>query len=71
MDVAGALGRYVDEGGAAELFYSEQSDGRMFVGFEVERLTYNRTEATVRKQRTGNGPWVWMPKRGLHRRRPR
>jgi len=64
-----ALGRYIDEDGGVELFRSDCGGGRLWIGFEVYGSRYRATEKAVRDERTGNGPWVWQPKRGLHRRR--
>lgn len=67
MAEAEALRRYVEEGGAVLYVRSNRADGRARLRFEVERGRFNRIAGELRAERTGNGPWIWTPKRGLHR----
>jgi hypothetical protein len=69
IDIASALGRYIEAGGGLLIFTSRRSGDQLTITFAVDRQTYGQTEAEVRRERTGNGPWVWTPKRGLRRRR--
>lgn len=67
MAEAEALRRYIEEGGPVSYFRSNQPGDRARVAFLVDRQRFNRTAAALRTERTGNRPWVWQPKRGLHR----
>ncbi len=67
MAEAEALRRYIEEGGPVSYFRSNQPGDRARVAFLVDRQRFNRTAARLRAERTGNGPWIWQPKRGLHR----
>ena len=69
LDIAEALGRYIDEGGALLIFTARRPGGQLKITFAVDQQNYRETETEVRQARSGNGPWVWMPKRGLRRRR--
>lgn len=64
---AEALRRYVEEGGPVDYFRTNRPGGRKRVGFVVERARFNRIRAQIRAEQTGNRPWIWHPKRGLHR----
>ena len=67
MAEAEALRRYVEDGGPLVYFRSNQPGERVRATFLVDRERFNRITAQLRAERTGNGPWIWTPKRGLHR----
>ncbi len=72
LDQLRALIRYVDEGGGVELHTRHRGDDRLHVTFKVYRSPHQKIAKEIRDERTGDQPWVWMPKRGLgRRRRPR
>jgi len=67
MAEAEALRRYVESGGPVDYFRANRPGGRKRVGFVVDRDRFNRIRAEIRAEQTGNHPWIWQPKRGLHR----
>ena len=67
MVEAEALRRYIEEGGPVSYFRSNQPGARARVAFLVDRPRFNRAAAALRTECTGNRPWIWQPKRGLHR----
>lgn len=67
MAEAEALRRYIEEGGPLSYFRSNQPGDRVRATFLVDRARFNRITAQLRATHTGNGPWIWTPKRGLRR----
>ena len=62
------LFNYLEEGHPTSFVYWPRGNGTKLVGWLVEGSEYNRAEREARQERTGNGPWVWHPGSGLHRR---
>jgi len=64
---AEALRRYIQDAGPIDYFRSNRPGDRKRLAFVVDRDRYNRIRAALRTEQTATGPWIWTPKRGLHR----